>query len=61
MSVAETERQTARLGSEPKRVVTVEGGGPARHLLAGDIMAPENTAPLAALIVEFLQNEVPRP
>ena len=31
-----------------------DAGGPSRHVLAGDILAPENNAPSVALITQFL-------
>lgn len=34
--------------------IVQDGGGPSRHVLTGDILAPENTAPTAALITAFL-------
>ncbi len=42
------------LGAEAKRLVEVEGGGPARHVLAGDIAAPENNDRLVAEVLSFL-------
>lgn len=57
----ETERHFALLGARPKRLVAVEGGGPARHLLAGDIMAPDNNQRLTELVLDFLSEEPPTP
>jgi pimeloyl-ACP methyl ester carboxylesterase len=55
VDAGETERYAALLGSDPKRVVPVEGGGPAHHLLAGDILAPGNNDRVTGLILDFLE------
>jgi alpha-beta hydrolase superfamily lysophospholipase len=36
------------------RLPIADGGGPSRHVLAGDILAPENTAPLVGALTELL-------
>lgn len=58
----ETEAYFGMLGSRPKRLVAVEGGGPANHLLAGDILAPGNNDRVTDLVLTFLAEAgVPRP
>lgn len=57
----ETERYFALLGARPKRMVAVEGGGPAHHLLAGDIMAPDNNDRVTRLVLDFLFEGPPTP
>lgn len=38
-----------------KQARPMSGGSPSRHVLAGDILAPENNAPLAAAVTAFLR------
>ncbi len=50
-----------RLGSTGKRIIQMQGvGDPSNHILAGSIMSPESTEPLAREIETFLvANAVP--
>jgi pimeloyl-ACP methyl ester carboxylesterase len=48
----------ARLPAAEKQVLEIEkGGGPSNHVLAGDILAPENNALTSERIVAFLSND----
>ena len=51
----ETERYFGELGAEPKRLVPIERAGPANHVLAGDIVAPENTDRVVREALAFLE------
>lgn len=43
------------LRADSKAVLPIaDGGGPSRHVLAGDILAPENTAPLVSGLVALI-------
>jgi len=52
----ETERYFRELGASPKRLVAVERAGPANHVLAGDIVAPENNARVVGEALAFLED-----
>ena len=44
-----------KIGAEEKKlVVYAQAGDPSRHVLAGDILSPDSTEPLARMIVDFL-------
>jgi len=51
----ETERYFGELGAEPKRLMPIERAGTANHVLAGDIMAPENTDRVVRETLAFLE------
>lgn len=43
------------IGAEQKKLIPYrQAGDPDQHVLAGDILSPESTAPLAGMIVDFL-------
>ncbi|MEQ8798577.1 MAG: alpha/beta hydrolase [Salinisphaeraceae bacterium] len=51
-----TEATFSRIGASRKKLVPYTGASnPAQHVLAGDILAPESTAPIADLILDFVQ------
>lgn len=55
---AATEAAFARLGSLEKELVIFRNvGDPSQHVLAGDILSPESTAPIAARILEFVRGD----
>ncbi|MFQ5538430.1 MAG: alpha/beta hydrolase [Gemmatimonadota bacterium] len=55
VSAAETERMSARLGSNPIEVVPLaQAGGRDRHVLAGDILSPATTTTVVNLILDFV-------
>ena len=46
-----------RFGSERKRLLPFSGeSDPAHHVLAGDVLSPESTAPMEAELLAFIQN-----
>ncbi len=56
VSPAATRRAIARLGSSAVRVHAVEGEGDTQHhVLAGDILSPATTRPLAGEVLAFLE------
>ena len=60
VSVPALREAYAALRSPDKEIVEVtETSEESTHVIAGDIMSPENTAPLAAQIVDFTLRQVP--
>lgn len=56
------ERRFAQLGAARKELVRVDyAEDPAQHVLAGDILSPGATAPIAETIVRFVRNAAARP
>ncbi len=56
VSAERTEARFPEFGSENKRLVPVEeAGDPSNHVLAGQILSPENTEPIAEIIRDFVQ------
>ncbi len=56
VSAKRTEARFPEFGAENKRLVPVEeAGDPSNHVLAGQILSPENTAPVAEVILDFVQ------
>ncbi|MEZ4865438.1 MAG: alpha/beta hydrolase [Caldilineaceae bacterium] len=51
---SKTEQFFPQIGSEPKQLVAVTTEHPWGHVLAGDILSPGTTEPLAQRIVDFL-------
>lgn len=50
----------SRIGASRKKLVPYTGASnPAQHVLAGDILAPESTAPITELILDFVQTPAP--
>ena len=51
----EVERRYAQIGSEIKEIQSItDSGNPENHVLAGDILAPNNTQVVKELILEFI-------
>ena len=51
----EVERRFAQIGSETKELQAIEDtGNPENHVLAGDILAPNNTEAVKKLILDFI-------
>ena len=49
------EARYPEIGSSPRRLVPLDTvGDPSNHVLAGAILSPENTEPVAELVLEFL-------
>jgi esterase/lipase len=50
------ERRFDSIGSAKKKLIPYyESGSPSHHVLAGDILAPDSTQPLAEMIVDFIK------
>lgn len=47
----------ARIAAPAVEIVDVASGGPSRHVLAGDILAPAATGPLLDVILDFLARQ----
>jgi alpha-beta hydrolase superfamily lysophospholipase len=45
------------LPARQKYRLPIADGGPSRHVLAGDILAPQNTAPLVSALAELLRDD----
>ena len=55
VNAQETERRVAQIGSEIKEIDPIDqSGNPENHVLAGDILAPENTHVVEKLILDFI-------
>ncbi|WP_163335648.1 carboxylesterase [Desulfopila sp. IMCC35008] len=51
------EKRFGSIGSEKKKLIPYyESGSPSHHVLAGDILAPGSTRPIADMIVDFIKN-----
>jgi esterase/lipase len=51
----EVERGYARIGSDIKEIQPIaDSGNPENHVLAGDILAPNNTEAVKNLILDFI-------
>jgi esterase/lipase len=51
----ETEKRYAQIGSEIKEIQSIEDcGNPENHVLAGDILAPNNTDAVKKIILDFI-------
>lgn len=56
------ERRFAEFGAPRKRLVAVENAeDPEQHIIAGDILSPSATGPMAQTIVTFVKDEAARP
>lgn len=56
VDVAAIRRGFEALGSERRQIAVVsETSAPSRHVIAGDVLSPETTGPLARTIVEFVR------
>lgn len=51
------EKRFGSIGSENKKLIPYyEAGSPSHHVLAGDVLAPGSTQPVADMIVDFIRN-----
>ena len=54
---ARTQDMINRFGSAPKKMERIEkSSDPDNHVIAGRMMSPENTEPLAGIIVDFIRS-----
>lgn len=50
------EKRFGSIGSEKKKLIPYyESGSPSHHVLAGDILAPDSTRPIADMIIDFVK------